>query len=399
MGPHEDWFASMGAPLQGVYVWDLIRAIDYLETRAEIDTKRVGAAGASGGGTASIYLFAVEPRVTCVVPICAAGSFEVQPHNGCLCNHVPGVLRIGDRSDVLGISAPNPIMLVCATDDEEWPPEAHRRTFEKLRKIHSAYRTEANLRLEIIEGVHDLSRRMREATLAFFCQHLKGEPARSFKAEPRPLTDGYMNPYPANTLDVTDPRLAVYGGGPPVSITLRALTAQALREPYPSEYDMQDRIIRWGRYLNLHQEKVGQEFHLGDEGEPADGRIVLPLADLDQRMAIYLGISLPELFAQVLHLTLPGVPDGWEKSGLAGDALTSMIASVRTLVSKSEPEQPVMHVTADGPVASMTALYLRMYRPELKIAVSHSFRSWVEVLESADTRLSQPGARYFAGPF
>ena len=399
MGTHDDWFASMGAPLQGVYVWDLMRGLDYLESRKDIDTARVGMTGASGGGTVANFLFAADPRVTCVVPICAAGSFMVQPHNGCLCNHVPGVLSLGDRSDMLSISAPNPIMLICASDDKEWPPEAHRATFERLRKAHSAYRSDANLRLEIVEGGHDLNRRMREAMLAFFCQHLKDEPQRGFKAEPRPLTDGYLNPYPSNTLEVTDNRLAVFEAQAPESTTLRALSERALMEPYPQPYSVSDRVIRWGRYMNLHREKVGDRIEIVDEGNARADSFILPIVDLDRRIAIYLGISVPEIFAQLLHLTLPGVPEGWERTGLAGDAMTAMIASVRTLVSKAEPETPVSHVKATGPVSSVTAMFLRLYRPEIEIEVSHAFSSWLEVFQSNDPNLVQPGARYLEWPF
>ncbi len=399
MGPHEDWFMCMGAPLQGVYVWDLMRGIDYLETRNDIDAKRIGVTGASGGGTVAVYLFAVEPRLTCAAPVCAAISMETQPKNGCLCNHVPGVLQVGDRTDLLAIGAPRPLLMVGATEDWEFPPDAQQRGYEKLRRSHSAYKSEAVLRKVTIEGPHDYNRRMREVVYAFFCQHLLGEPQRPFKAELRPLTDGYENPYPANTLEPTDSRLSVFGGSPPASTTFMQLTRGQLVEPYPEAFVFEERAIQWGRYVHLVREKVEPQVRIVDSGTTNSKQIALPVDAVDKRHCIYLGISLPEFFAQWLHLTLPGVPDGWERTGLAGDAVTAMIASMKTLVSKAEPETPVSSVVADGPVASMTAKFLQLVRPELEVELSHDFQSWLEVFELQNPLLTQPGARYLAWPF
>ena len=399
MGPHEDWFMSMSAPLQGIYVWDLMRAIDYLETRSDIDAKRVGVTGASGGGTVSVYLFGAEPRLTCAVPVCAVISMELQPKNGCLCNHVPGILRLGDRTDILSIGAPRPLMIIGATIDWEFPQAAQERAYEKLRKAHSAYKSEDNLRIVTIEGPHDYNRRMREAMYAFFAQHLLGEDRRSFRPELRPMTDGYENPYPANTLEPNDPRLSVWNGNPPASSTFADLTKSALESAYPEKYEMDERVVRWGRYGHLNREKVGQEVRITDSGRSNGDTISLEPDAIDQRALIYLGISVPEFFAQLLHLTLPGVPEGWERTGLAGDAVTAVIASMRTLVIKSEPETPVRSIVADGPVASMCAKFLKLYRPELEISISHDYKSWMEVLNAQNHLLSQPAARYLEWPF
>jgi cephalosporin-C deacetylase-like acetyl esterase len=57
----------MGQDLTHYFVWDGMRAIDYLETRPEVDPKRIGCAGHSGGGTLTLFISALDERVQCAV--------------------------------------------------------------------------------------------------------------------------------------------------------------------------------------------------------------------------------------------------------------------------------------------------------------------------------------------
>jgi len=133
-GSHWDFpLASAGANVTALYVWDLMRGLDYLETRSDCDTASVGITGASGGGLATLYCFAADERIKVAVPVVYATSLEVSPANGCPCNHVPATLQIGDRSDVLAIRAPAPVFIIGATDDTEFPPSGTKLTGEKLK--------------------------------------------------------------------------------------------------------------------------------------------------------------------------------------------------------------------------------------------------------------------------
>lgn len=188
-GPHGDWRLAMGAgTATGVYVWDLMRALDYLETRPEADTTRVGITGASGGGTATTYAFAADERIDCAVPVVYATSLEVNPHNGCLCNHVPGTLRVGDRSDLLALRAPAPVLLIGAREDPEFPPAGTERTGEKIRAIWSLYGAGGAARWLLFDGPHDYNRAMREAAIGFFDLHLRGVGDGSPVPEPESAT-------------------------------------------------------------------------------------------------------------------------------------------------------------------------------------------------------------------
>jgi dienelactone hydrolase len=404
IGDHDDWFASMGRPLQGVYAWDLMRGLDYLQTRSDMDCKRVGITGTSGGGTATMYTFALDERISCAVPVCYATSMEVNPDNGCLCNHVPGIMALGDRSDILAMRAPAPVMLIGATRDAEFPPEGHQRTFEKLKAIYRSKKKEANVRLELVEGGHDYSRRMRESMVAFFREHILGEPSRSFVAEKRPLTDGGLNPFEVGTLAATDPRLMVTTWFERETTSMRDLLEEALGSPQPSPYDPASRLIGWGRHGRIEKLKTGENVSIHDLPlvAPRPDSIALAIDEIDQRLCIYIGLSIPEFYAQWLHTLLPSGPEGWEASrtgNMPSDPLTSMIASVRTLVSSANPEVTPTHLDAAGPIASMTAQFLKLYRPSLEITTSHTFTDWKDALNLNIRQLAQPQARYLEWPW
>jgi dienelactone hydrolase len=395
MGTHDDWFLSMATPVQGIYAWDLVRGLDYLETRADCDTSRVGITGSSGGGTATMYAFALDERIKCAVPVCSMASLESATTNGCLCNHVPGALLLGDRSDLLAMRAPAPVMIISATVDPDFPPEPSQRTYEKLRRP-----LKDNVRLIVVEGPHDYSRRMRESMVAFFREVLLGEPRREFVPELRPLTDSSSNPAPAGTAAGEDPELWVLPVGDRGTITMREMLAKALARPYPEPYDAGSRLVPWGKYGRLGEVPVGALAAIHDDEitEPREPQsIMIPVSKINQLNTIYLGISPAELVAQLLHLSMPGAPDAGDAL-LSSPAITSVIASVKTLVGPHAGADAPKILTAEGPFSSLVALFLKSYRPEIQIEVSHRWSSWADLLASGNRYLSQPGARYLQFP-
>jgi len=202
-GTHDDLRLILGSQnATSVYVWDLMRALDYLATRPEVDMTRIGLTGASGGGLATMWAFAAEPRFTCAAGVVYASSYEVNPQNGCLCNHVPGSLQIGDRSDVLGLRAPAPILIIGAEQDPEFPAKGMRLSGEKLRGLWGLFGKSDDAWLRMFPGEHDYSRPMRETAMGFFDKYLKGAgdgspvPEPSFATEPPEAPELYVLPEP-----------------------------------------------------------------------------------------------------------------------------------------------------------------------------------------------------------
>ena len=65
-------------------IWDAVRAVDYVESRPDLDTSKLGVMGTSGGGTMSAYLQAFDPRIKVAFPNCYVSSLrEVVRERGC----------------------------------------------------------------------------------------------------------------------------------------------------------------------------------------------------------------------------------------------------------------------------------------------------------------------------
>lgn len=191
-GDHNDFMlVEGGSNATGYYVWDAIRALDYMATRPDADMGHIGLTGASGGGLATLYTFAADDRYSAAVPVVYMASMEQAPDNGCLCNHVPGTCQIGDRSDVLAIQAPKPVYIMGAQNDGEFPPGATLLTHKKVQKEWALFGKESDTLVQVFAGPHDYNQPMREAMVGFFDKYLKG------------VGDG--SPVPQPPIEVFDP--------------------------------------------------------------------------------------------------------------------------------------------------------------------------------------------------
>jgi cephalosporin-C deacetylase-like acetyl esterase len=174
-GSHFDWrYVLASDNATGFYVWDLMRGLDWLATRPEADLAHVGITGASGGGLATLWAFAADERFGAAVPVCFPTSLEIQPDNGCQCNHVPGTLRVGDRADALAVRAPAPILLIGADNDREFPPEGTKKTGEKLAALWDLFGAKEKTGFKIFHSGHDYNLEMVAAALGFFDRELRG---------------------------------------------------------------------------------------------------------------------------------------------------------------------------------------------------------------------------------
>ena len=102
-------------------IWDAMRAIDYLESRPEVDPKRIGCTGNSGGGTQTAYTMALDDRVAAAAPSCYLCSMPallntIGPQDAE--QNIFGQLAFGmDHADYLMMRAPTPILVCAATKD------------------------------------------------------------------------------------------------------------------------------------------------------------------------------------------------------------------------------------------------------------------------------------------
>jgi cephalosporin-C deacetylase-like acetyl esterase len=81
------WWNARGYSSAAVEAWNCIRALDYLETRPEVDANRFGVTGRSGGGAYSWWVAALDERIKVAVPVAGITSLQNHVVDGCVEGH------------------------------------------------------------------------------------------------------------------------------------------------------------------------------------------------------------------------------------------------------------------------------------------------------------------------
>lgn len=147
-------------------IWDGMRAIDYLCERPDIDPKRIGCAGQSGGGTLTSYLMALDERIICAAPSGYLTGFgrlldTIGPQDGE--QNIHGQLAAGmDHGDYVLLRAPRPTLLLASTGDffdigGTWS------LYREANRIYTHLGVPEHVAIVEADGPHNLSKPLREA--------------------------------------------------------------------------------------------------------------------------------------------------------------------------------------------------------------------------------------------
>jgi cephalosporin-C deacetylase-like acetyl esterase len=137
-----EWL-SLGYTPAGVEVWNAMRALDWLETRPEVDASRIGVTGISGGGVMTHYLAALDERVAVAAPSCSTYTIGTQVAMGlvpqqCDCTFFPNVYGL-DLPDVDALIAPRPLLILGGRKDPIFPPKGFRDAFQRAKRVYDLY--------------------------------------------------------------------------------------------------------------------------------------------------------------------------------------------------------------------------------------------------------------------
>ncbi len=194
------WWQALGYTPAGIECWNGMRAIDYLLTRKEVDGKRLGISGRSGGGATSWWVAAADERVQCIVPV--AGIADLQAH---VSEGYPGRFRDGviaghcdcmyfantyrwDFAQVMALCAPRPVLLGNSDRDDIFPVPGYRRLAEKVRRIYALYGAEDRFALLETKGPHKDTLELRLGEYRWMNRWLKGEKGEVSEPERPRLT-------------------------------------------------------------------------------------------------------------------------------------------------------------------------------------------------------------------
>jgi len=158
-----------GTSLMGLHLWNSIRAVDFISCLPDVDSGRIGCTGASGGGTQTFMLMAVDDRVKVAAPVCMVSAHF---QGGCECENAP-LLRLDTYNvEIASLMAPRPLILVSATGD--WTKNNPTVEYPDIRSIYKLFGAEERVASAHFDAGHNYNKDSREAVYAWFGRWLLG---------------------------------------------------------------------------------------------------------------------------------------------------------------------------------------------------------------------------------
>ena len=149
--------AILGLYTLTLNIWDMMRCIDYLQSRPEVNPSRIGMMGLSQGGTMTTFTAAVEPRIRAADIIGYVNpwyDFGIVDANFCGSQIVPEVYRYLDTHDIAGLIAPRPLLIEMGVHDTTFAIESMLTGYEGVKRIYDAAGATDNLWSDIHPGGH-----------------------------------------------------------------------------------------------------------------------------------------------------------------------------------------------------------------------------------------------------
>lgn len=146
--------------------------VDFLASRPEVDTTRLGCLGLGLGGFRSALLGALDPRVkaTCVVGWMSllADMLDDAVGRQSWMTFIPGLVRVLDWPDLAGLHAPDPLLVMQGGQDPYFPLNGFQKAAERLRAIYAKAGAPGNFDVGLFDLPHVFAPEMQQHAWAFF---------------------------------------------------------------------------------------------------------------------------------------------------------------------------------------------------------------------------------------
>lgn len=173
--PHrfdEPRYQLWGFGALGLQLWNSLCALDFLTSQPDVDADRIGVTGASGGGTQTFLLTAVDPRVKVSIPV---NMVSAHFQGGCICENAP-LLRLHTHNvEIASLAAPRPLLLISTSGD--WTRNTPRLEYPAIRSIYRLFDAEEKVANAHLYYPHNYNRESREAAYSWLARWLLGKPA------------------------------------------------------------------------------------------------------------------------------------------------------------------------------------------------------------------------------
>lgn len=221
-------------------IWDGIRALDYLLSRPEVDPKRIGITGNSGGGTHTAYIASLDDRIHVAGPSCFITSWQrlletIGPQDAEQC--IPGFLGAGfEHVDFIRAFSPKPYLVMSAIRDF-FSLQGARSTFATATETYQAAGARDRISMAETDEGHGYSINLRLASYAWFDRWLKNAKAPEGETPVPPATE--------TELACTKTGQVVTSLGGETVFTLNRSRARAFQTPEHPSVEAVRRMIQW----------------------------------------------------------------------------------------------------------------------------------------------------------
>ena len=151
----------------GLQLWNSIRAIDFVQSLPDVDPDRIGATGASGGGTQTFLLAAVDARIRAAAPVNMISSIM---QGGDPCEDAPALRFDTSNPELAAVFAPGPMLIVSSSGD--WTRHTPEREYPAIKSIYQLFERPELVLNEHFQAPHNYNRASREAVYRFFARFL-----------------------------------------------------------------------------------------------------------------------------------------------------------------------------------------------------------------------------------
>lgn len=156
------------------FIWNLMKAVDFLTSLEFVDNNKIGACGNSGGGTQTCYISMVDPRIKAAAPGCYVNGrkeYVVKGHAHDSEQNIFNCINFGlDYTEFITCFAPKPLRLLSQQYDF-FPIEGTLNSLKRAKKIYSLYGKESNVDIVIDKNMHGLHDVLRQGLVEWFMKH------------------------------------------------------------------------------------------------------------------------------------------------------------------------------------------------------------------------------------
>jgi hypothetical protein len=161
-------YLMQGRTMIGERCWDGMVALTYLLSRDDVIRGGIACTGHSGGATTTLWLSALDDRISVVVASCYFCSFKhsILGMEHCECNYVPRMLEYAEMGDLAALIAPRPLRIIAGERDPIFPLPGVQEQFETVNRVYQLLDAADRCSLAVYPGDHEYNLSLSKSWLS-----------------------------------------------------------------------------------------------------------------------------------------------------------------------------------------------------------------------------------------